>query len=311
MSAWDEVKNNEKGPDSRGPDSRSGHEPPVVSDHVEDIVEAEVKPRKKGPHPRLVLALFGALILGIVGFFGYSLASKLSKPGRPPAPVAAKPAVPLDGAAGKGSVGGSRGTVLMDGVERAPAAAIVGEAASAAQVPIGQNTATRAPLAGEVAPLASTAAATLLDRAQAADPRFDEVSDRITSLERSVATLTARMAAPAPVAPKRSPVAADAATVHARHAVVAGAAGPTSTSPGPGRAARKPAAMITELADEVPPEISRLQLRGVFPPTGADMQAWVVDGDKTISVSKDSVINGARVVRVEPDRVVTTRGVIR
>ncbi len=54
-----------------------------------------------------------------------------------------------------------------------------------------------------------------------------------------------------------------------------------------------------------------MNLRAVYPPSGADMQAWVMEGEVLRVVSRGSVIAGARVVDVLPDRVVTERGIIR
>jgi hypothetical protein len=57
--------------------------------------------------------------------------------------------------------------------------------------------------------------------------------------------------------------------------------------------------------------IASMSLRAVFPPTGADMQAWVMDGQTLRVVSKGSQLGGGRVLEVRPDRVLTDRGVIR
>jgi hypothetical protein len=54
-----------------------------------------------------------------------------------------------------------------------------------------------------------------------------------------------------------------------------------------------------------------LNLRAVYPPSGADMQAWVMEGEMLRVVSRGSTIAGLRVLEVLPDRVVTDRGVIR
>lgn len=52
-------------------------------------------------------------------------------------------------------------------------------------------------------------------------------------------------------------------------------------------------------------------LRAVFPPSGPDMQAWVMEGEVLRVVARGSTIAGHRVLDVLPDRVVTDRGVIR
>jgi hypothetical protein len=59
------------------------------------------------------------------------------------------------------------------------------------------------------------------------------------------------------------------------------------------------------------PLLSGLSLRAVYPPTGADMQAWVMEGDALRVVARGSVIAGHRVIEVQPDKVLTDQGVIR
>lgn len=61
----------------------------------------------------------------------------------------------------------------------------------------------------------------------------------------------------------------------------------------------------------VMPLLSGLSLRAVYPPTGADMQAWVMEGDALRVVARGSVIAGHRVIEVQPDKVLTDQGVIR
>jgi len=61
------------------------------------------------------------------------------------------------------------------------------------------------------------------------------------------------------------------------------------------------------MADPVP----GMSLRAVFPPSGPDMQAWVMEGEALRVLVRGSVIGGQRVIDVQPDRVITERGVIR
>jgi hypothetical protein len=69
--------------------------------------------------------------------------------------------------------------------------------------------------------------------------------------------------------------------------------------------------VISAAVKAAPAGVEGMSLRAVNPPHGPDMQAWVMDGDRIMVVSRGSVIRGARVTSIELDRVVTDRGVIR
>lgn len=95
----------------------------------------------------------------------------------------------------------------------------------------------------------------------------------------------------------------DSSETHGVHVAKAGSRG---------KAAASAKASNKAVAEPVTTDaIARLQLRGVYPPRGADKRAWVVDGETMHSVSAGETINGAKVLSVETDRVITSGGVIR
>jgi hypothetical protein len=81
-------------------------------------------------------------------------------------------------------------------------------------------------------------------------------------------------------------------------------------SPTTDRAAREPAQTTTR-AHQDQRQLEGMSLRAVYPPSGADSQAWVMDGQVLRVVARGSYIGGARVLEVLADRVITDQGFIR
>jgi len=291
---------------------RDGVEPdsPGLADG-DDVVDAQPaatpSPKKRSIVP---IAAFGVVFLGVLGAVGYSMFGMLA--GKAPAalpqeaysaapPVAeqppAQPAVAAVVAASPASavdVSSAQGAqpVVVQIPPEAHASAQP-SAAPTAQPPVVQQVA--------VAPAATPAVTSAIDTqvAQGLQASIDRIDARIEQLSREVAQLreqrTRVAAAPA------AQVAAAPASSKPRRAAA------RSASPAQASASAAVATLDSKSSDT----IASMSLRAVFPPTGADMQAWVMDGETLRVVSKGSSLGDGRVLEVRPDRVVTDRGVIR
>jgi hypothetical protein len=162
---------------------------------------------------------------------------------------------------------------------------------------------------------------------QALQKTVDELKTRVDTMSKDIAAIRdqrarqvsqtgiqkadeARAQAKAERRPQSSSQTARRGTQPGQSATTAGAA----TGVGPGATAAGATAMVVSTAAAAPPPqdpMQGLNLRAVYPPSGADMQAWVMEGEVLRVVSRGSEIAGTRVLDVLPDRVVTDRGVIR
>lgn len=290
-------------------DSRADESVQSLQHHHEEGPEAEVvdavpAKKKSGPNPKLIAALLGLVVLGVVAFFAMQIMEKMGRkaPAKPPV----SQVQPVDLSAGAGVA--TKGTVLMDDKPAASAPAVTPQIEAAATTPSVQPPVTAPAQLPAVAPAVAPVVAQA--PAVAATPMVDEraheqinaLDSRMDRIESALQTLTSQKAA----APRKAQPAVDQ-SAEPRVRVAAAPASAQKAKP----KSKKSAEVITEAKEpETPAEILRLQLKGVYPPSGADMQAWVMDGDKTVILSKGDVIHGATVLRVEPSRVVTSRGPI-
>lgn len=131
----------------------------------------------------------------------------------------------------------------------------------------------------------------LLKRMGEMDQRMNVIEGSLASIDSSIAQVKASVAA--------KPVTARAS------------ASPRRSSSN--KMVRAGAAMPTSPQAQADATVMPLKLRGVYPPTGEDRQAWVFDpaSGNIAVVSKGGTIGDSVVVRVDLDQIVTTRGVIR
>jgi hypothetical protein len=282
---------------------------------VDDVVDAQPaatpSPKKRSIVP---IAAFGVVFLGVLGAVGYSMLGMLA--GKAPAalpqeaysaappvvePPAAQPAVAAVVTASPASaVDASPAQATQPVVVQIPPEAHASAQPSASQTvqpqvaqQVSQQTAT--------APAATPAVTSAIDTqvAQGLQASIDRIDARIEQLSREVAQLREQRTRVA-AAPAAQVVAAPASSKPRRAAA-------RSASPAEASASTAVATPQSKSSDT----IASMSLRAVFPPTGADMQAWVMDGETLRVVSKGSSIGDGRVLEVRPDRVVTDRGVIR
>lgn len=291
-----------------------------ANDARETVIDAEEfdqPKKKKGPNPKIIAGVMAVACLGALGFFGWSLASKFMPSQERTAakpletgtdlvaetPAASEPAPLAQGTTIMGSSSGANDAKIIADTSATPASAVV-EATVTPQLPVAAPVASPPAVVAAAAPVAAEPAT--------AAPVVAKPAARTTShVVRASRRSDVPEGQPAP--------AGEISTQPARVDGIPGVASPSATHVAGSSGARhrsksrtSASEVITEAkVEEVPPEIKRLQLRGVYPPQGADMQAWVVDGSKTIVVAKGDLLNGARVLRVEPDRVVTAAGTVR
>ena len=310
-SNWDESQQHEHAVPKAGAkasvnDGFEDSHPEGHHDSTQDVVDATVRKKSNPLVPKIMVGVMGLAVVGVLGFFGMRVMNTM---GGNKTPQVAKVQKQISELPRPGA-----GTTIM------------GEPAKVEPAPI---VVAVQPMAAPVAPIAPVAQATVAMIVPAVvaapvfaaipDGRLAQANDRARHLEEEVRTLREQLARQATANTEV------ARALPAKAAKVARAAAEPSLASDatPLRASRVHRAarvkteksdspIITEVAEkETPIEISRLQLRGVFPRSGDDMQAWLMDGDKTRTVSKGDVINGAKVIRVETDRVVTDRGLIR
>lgn len=374
MSAWDDINKEEgteaalatrPGHESRdaaiddgfgeavhqagdGDGSAEGHDA-----HAEVEFEDAEPAKKKGPNPKVILAIFGLVVAGVIGIFGWKVSSvMMARKGGAATKLAAAAPEPADtmpvgiargpGTTVLGSETPARASTPADivggvaaSVEQAQATASSAPAVTAATPPTASMAVTSATTTQAVAPSTPTVAgppaaaapvASVVAQAprRAGDepsPSISEVQDlrkQVAALRAELDRVAARSAAPAatratvehgtqkPAAHKVVRTEARGLPVHAaRHESGRGAddAGPAARAP-------REVMLGTEVIQSAA-VLPGMKLRGVYPPTGDDRQAWVLLGDAVQIVSKGAVIGGATVLKIESDRIVTDRGLIR
>lgn len=281
----------------------------AADSHFEDVEVTEAPPKKKSRRTLFIIigvVLLLTVITVIAAVLLFPAQPKRQPPSPPPvvdAPSQSAEAVQmLDHAA--------------SGVEDPMAAA--SEPVAAAQALAAQATqTTTAPVRAEKQLALGTTTASMSAAAvggpYATVESVQALAEEVRQLHLSVDALQAkRSEARTPRAPTATAATADQA---------AAAASRASRSKAAGRDKEK--GIATEKAGETRASVAgdaskadfgrepRLILRGVFPPSGADQQAWVVDGDRVVVVSKGDRIRGATVVNVTSDLVKTTLGEIR
>lgn len=293
MSAWNDLATEEEaetgsgatpadgGQDSFGPTDGDDGFSTGSAEPFEDVEAVEQK--KKGLNPKMVLAVMALVTTGVVGTIGWTVFKKVQPSAVVAAPVESMPAdtVLLSDANAQAPV---QAPVQPDQTSAAPADAP--PAVAAAEPP--------------VAPAAVVAVASdhrvaddsvLLKRMGEMDQRMNVIEGSLASIDSSIAQVKASVAA--------KPVTARAS------------ASPRRSSSN--KMVRAGAAMPTLPQVQADATVMPLKLRGVYPPTGEDRQAWVFDpaSGNIAVVSKGGTIGDSVVVRVDLDQIVTTRGVIR
>lgn len=322
MSKWDKEDLNQQQPQVED-DHQNSNDGFQDSNHQDDemqeeaIDEVQVK-KKSGPNPKIILGAMVVVTLGVVGYMGTTMYGKFAKP-KPveisqveiqspviqPDPTAVpQDSKPLDATA---AVPVEPVTPLMPAeaalVAATPAVAPVAAPDSVVQtnqVPVSINSVTStlaqipAPAVAP-APVDSVAMADLTKKMSSQDDRLKGIEAGMKDLQQSISALSKRPTASQST--QATPVA--------------------STPASQTRRVRKPAKPVVAAAASESVEQSQLpdglSLRGVYPPQGENRQAWIMDAKSgSISVvTQGSVFNEATVIRVESDRVVTNRGVIR
>lgn len=285
-------------------------------DDDQGVVDAAPKRKGNPLLPKILAGVLCAVCLGVLGMFGMRLmgtmgpdkSTQVAKAQAQPMPASTPTDVPS-------SPRIATGTVLMaDAVvspPAAPAAPVVPSGAATTVAPAAVATST-----------SSVPVAVAVAQPQAPDPRVEKAEGRVRSLEAEVETLReqlARKETKANAAASARPVEAGRvaevpkkrSTPNWQAKKPVEAALPVATDRVIAKAGGAESAASDASSKKASPEIARLQLRGVFPPSGEDMQAWVMDGDKTRAISRGDLINGAKVLRVETDRVITDLGIIR
>lgn len=287
MSAWNDLATEEEaetgsgatpadgGQDSFGPPDGDDGFSSGSAEPFEDVEAVEQK--KKGLNPKMVLAVMALVTTGVVGTIGWTVYKKVQPSAVVAAPVESMPA----------------DTVLLSDAN----------AQTPVQAPAQPDQALTAPAAPADAPPAVAVAeppavvvavasgvkvdSVLLKRMGEMDQRMNVIEGSLASIDSSIAQVKASVAA--------KPVTARASASPRR-----------SSSNKMARAGASPQAQ----ADAT---VMPLKLRGVYPPTGEDRQAWVFDpaSGNIAVVSKGGTIGDSVVVRVDLDQIVTTRGVIR
>lgn len=323
----------------------SGHE----DGHDEDRDVEAVYPKKKGLNPKIIAGVMGLIMLVVVGVIGFNLYKKMSKPKFEAAALSApvesnvtvldevKPATVFDNTATPGSNEAQPGSAANPVAAVAETAAI--EPASALQA-LQKRKADEMAAAAEVtaeadrikkaAKLAETHADTAGQGSQTItvvstsetpapsngsvkkiEKQVSSLESRMTSIETSVNKLTdvVKNAQSSTKVAKSETPAAVATTDPVKHARTHHVAKTykTAKKSATKKQAEKAEPAVSTLAD------SNLVLRGVYPPQGEDRQAWILNQKSGVItvVSKGTVIDGATVVRIDSDRITTSKGVIR
>lgn len=193
-----------------------------------------------------------------------------------------------------------------------PVAAVPGVTTPVAQVAAQPAAQPAAPLTGA----AAAAGAPQTAEVKALQKTIEDLKGRIDTMSKEMATLReqrSRQAAESVGQKKSDKPAPVRSAAKVEKPTNAQAAAQRKGSPGEdaaGTVTARSSAVAAAPAIQSEP-MQGFNLRAVFPPTGADMQAWVMEGEILRVVSRGSTIAGHRVLDVLPDRVVTDSGVIR
>lgn len=333
MSAWDNL-DKDSSPKGEGEQVEQVTEVDVAGvdddsylayEEVDELIEAEQQepaPKKKNMKPVLIGA--GVLALGLLGGMGYMVNAMLSagKSGGSDVMVEQPSGgLPEDGAELAGASSASEPVdMFTDAAPSSPdvAASDASLAASSADQAASSEPSVAAAMPASDVPLASSGPAGSVTSAPAvvaaADPalsgKVGQLQDKVDALANDVDEIKRRLAQSPSVSSNvsndkpRHKVASQKRVVHASKKR---AKGDVKVAQGDKKVTAKDVSAPRGDSDSV----SGLSLRAVNPPSGPDMQAWVMDGDKITVVTKGSVIRGAKVTLIESDRVVTTAGVIR
>jgi hypothetical protein len=283
----DDGENGLKQGDTDGFSEDQGFNEPT--DEVEDV---PAKSKKKGPNPKIIAGILGLVMVGVIGAIGFNFYKKMAKPKATPVqaialqPEAAMPAsIP-------------------------PAAPPVNAAPVANQeaqmtAPPWQSPAAATQSGSAMADIAISGGAASADDTQIKQ-QFASIDSRISSLELSVKKISDAVAS--------GQMSVNKNRVEKAKVAAAATAGKAENPIRKSRTAGASTEGIKEsVVQEAPATYNALQLRGVYPPTGDDRQAWVLDSETNVItiVSKGSIVNGMTVIRVDADRVVTNKGIIR
>lgn len=246
-------------------------------------VEA-VEPKKKGVNPKMVLAVLVVVTTTVLGAMGWTVYKKFQPQVAVAAPVESTPVdtVLLSDANGQAA------TALAQPDQTWTEPAAQADVPPVVAVPTESAPVVVAVPADVYQPAADDSA--LLKRMGEIDQRMNVVEGSLASLDSSIAQVKAAVAA--------KPVTARAS------------ASPRRSSSNKIVRAKAATPVVQVQADTT---VMPLKLRGVYPPTGEDRQAWVLDpaSGSIAVVSKGVRIGDSVVVRVDLDQIVTTRGIIR
>jgi hypothetical protein len=310
-----------------------GHDHDHDHDHDHEVVENEGEehaPAKGSNGVKIAMMAFGMIILlvivGAVSLFvlhrkhvrqaEMAAAAQVAE-----APAPAQPEPPVAQAAPAGQIDAAS----------APAAAAVPPATTApVTAPVAAAVATVAPQAAPVAPAAAPVAPAMAPQPQVVAPQaqaaptvsvaqIQGVADRLEDLNKSIVALTNRVAAleaqhAADEQRAKAAQAAAAARPRAEQqhvATISHAKGRVAAPVAASAASAAASAVAVASVKPVEAEMVGVHLRGVYPPTGDDRRAWVLDGKTLVVVLVGDKVHGAKVKAIESDRVVTDAGVIR
>lgn len=327
--------------DGMGPDNAfADAEYETIHEDQEDVVT-----KKKGMNPKIIVSVLALVTLSVFGLVGNNIYQKMRKPSAAhAAPITSgldaenintltetQPGATIMGGAANPTPAGPS-AALQDPVATLPQAQAVN---GIDQVPPGSNSGVIQPQSGIPVTSANQAALGVVTTAmvqttspevmnttsagniptQKIQKQIGALDNRVASLEASVnklseavsqsqsqSSIVAANSAPATPVAASKVKARTKSTVHAKNS--------KNTAKGKGKKA------TSKSKDDASAEVTEklpLQLRGVYPPTGEDRQAWVLDpATGAISVlTKGETIQGMRVLRVESDRVVTNKGIIQ
>lgn len=300
MSAWDEVNDGLKdGTADAGKgegdafenhgDGLPSHDDPSGFAATEETVEdAAVIEKKKGPNPKLIAGVLGVVTVVIVGFIGSNIYKNLM-------PVSDGVLEPIAATAPETTLSSTEPAVVD---ATTPTLAALNQstsqpAVSAEPAPASQPDAaiqTPSPQDQVVAALQPQAAAVSTEKAGQLENRVDTLDKRVSEMESTINSLNRKITT--------SSVAPSVAKQHA-------------TSPVQKKSKVAKSSAPSEVAKPQPVALE-LKLKGVYPPQGPDQQAWILNpkNDAITVVSKGSMVEGARVLSIQSDRIVTDKGFI-
>lgn len=349
MSAWDELDKDSAATGSsdadasgngNGGDADDGYDDANDRDgqsydeaELGDVDDAQVidsppAQAESAKKKNLKLLLIGVGVLGVVllGGMVYAVSSAMSSGGNQHSQEVASAEVieeSADASSGmlvEHSASDASAGMLSDVPSHESASAVQ----SAATAPLDPASAVAAPpvAASAVAVAATPAAAAVAPVVAAVDGalpgKVDRLESRVDAIAQDIEEIKRRLSSGSAVGERR------AVRSEVRRAAVSGKVAKASKAKGQKKSVESggaaevaktqaPSAQVATAPAraEFVSALDGLSLRAVNPPSGPDMQAWIMDGDKVTVVAKGSVVRGARVTLVESDRVVTTAGVIR